>query len=199
MSDAVQCLRRIAARAAAGESLDSADGVWLAQSIGKYLEGAYLGVTLDSAFEIEPAWWVGERHHRKGKMIYDFSRCYCGHGDFSERLRVLTNEFGRYDRRLWPIDRERGLSPAFVGTPRESLFDIFKFCGGEVPTSAKQLGRILLSHCERNGSDGHVTPLPMSKTRCDSPDRNGDDNAIRQHSKASERRRAGGRRQGSAG
>jgi hypothetical protein len=180
--------------------LDDADGIWLAQSIGNYLEGAHLGVTLDAACEVESAWWTGERRRRKGEMIHEFSRCYCGHGDFSERLRVLTNEFVRYDRRLWPIDRERGLSSAFVGTPRESLFDIFKFCGGEVPTSAKQLGRILLSHCERGGSDGHVTPLPMSKTSCDSPDRTtGDDNAIRQHSKASERRRARGRRQGSAG
>lgn len=140
---AIARLRRFAQGQPTAADLD-----WLAECANTYLATASMGVTLDAAVGVaarpgSSPWWIAENRDRRDDLIRRFADIAFPMSAPSERAALLAKEFKKYSDSSWPRERRNGISQCYAGTPRETLFKIFKTSDGIVPMSKKQISSIL--------------------------------------------------------
>lgn len=119
------------------------DGFWLARMIETYLDSAADGARLDELLDLVAApggesWWRIARRAERDAALRALARQTGGNAC------QVAAMIGRYEGSAWPRDRALTAAPArYAGTPRQHLFEAFRATDGQVPTSPKQLRRIL--------------------------------------------------------
>jgi len=138
MTSAADRLRRIAdlAPGALGD-----DGVWLAAMINDHFAARGLTATdrRNEALQRLAAELVLPETNLAGRVA-------------AVRAAIRRYQSGRWQR----SDRWREtMPPEYAGRPEEHLFAAFHASGGKVPSSPKQLGRVLLSPGNHKRTAGH--------------------------------------------
>jgi hypothetical protein len=154
-------LHRIAQLARLGVLGD--DGGWFAAGIEFRVAE---GWSLDRALTLA---WSNECRARRDDVLCEFAARYCREDLLSRCAAQLANEIKLYERGTWRHDRNRAELPvAYIGAPRELLFLAFRQNESiephrGMPSSTKQLERILLSHSAGDRIFRHDPPISMSK------------------------------------
>lgn len=121
MSDAIQRLSRIAARAAAGEAL-GADGPWLADVIDQM----FVGVEFQLAARLNTGWWRATFRSRRDQAIRALCVLVCPNGTLSDKIAVVIKEFRDYREGWRRRDQHKVVSPySDPKVPEFWLFAIF--------------------------------------------------------------------------
>lgn len=148
----VERLRRVAARAAAGEPLGE-DGPWLAEGLRFYLEAASQGATLDDALGVsrsagQEAWWTAEARARRDGIIRDLAAHHYAGLPTNRAATAIAQEARRYLGAGWIRDRHSIVMPAGCeGTIRGYLWQAMK-AAERFPVSIRQIASILSSDPE---------------------------------------------------
>lgn len=122
-------LRQIAAAASAGQSIAPEDAAWLGAAIGRYLDAAALGLSLEDVFGITPAagqssWWRVEARERRNAALRELRERHFGSLDIPKAAR----EIGHLVRQ---VSREPGAS---------SDPDVARLAGQAASAGAAMLG-----------------------------------------------------------
>jgi hypothetical protein len=200
--EAIDLLCYVAAGLRAGVLGDA--GVRFAGGLEAYLKNAPVGLTLDRAMgvNVEPGgspWWVELACKRRDDLLVEYARRFCLPATAAASL---TDALRAYERRSWPRDRgSREMPPEYAGKHRELLYRAFRenesVAPGRMPTSHKQLRRILASNCGAKQNQGHeISPfrVPAAAATSASKPRGHDHVGSEENPKPVERRRRSGRR-----
>jgi hypothetical protein len=147
MSNVDQCLRRIAAHAAAGEALGD-DGPWLSEVVYRILAG----VPFETAIGRAPGWWRSDAQRRLRYAMARIADLVAPGGTATERADAIRAERRRYEPVWNRRDQYRGEPPTSNETSLAYWLFVMFQAGASlkgdsradiVPDSTKQIKRIL--------------------------------------------------------
>lgn len=107
MSDRVRVaiarLRRIVGAVTAGDALAPGDAAWLGAAIGRYINEASAGVTLEDAFDLTPPsgqaiWWRVESRERRNAAIRELRERHFATIEISKAAREIVRLLQRVSR-----------------------------------------------------------------------------------------------------
>ncbi len=135
--DNVDRIQRVAQALASRSVVADDDALWLAGGLLRFLEGEDFEVAIGLPLAGTP-WRLRAAQAKRNELLGELAARQFPDGS----ARAIASALKRYATTSWP--RERSLAaprPATVGTSAELLWKIFQI--GNVPESAKQIGRIL--------------------------------------------------------
>ena len=138
------------------------DGEWLARNLGRYLD-ARGAMTLDEALGLvagagRAPWWQAERLAKRDAALRGLALLMP-----AATVADIAVTLARYETTAWRRDSALLAAPAdYIATPRGAMFEAFRAGDGKVPTSEKQLRRILLQ-----GHETHSFDVPPSPQNCE--------------------------------
>jgi hypothetical protein len=147
MLSEVAQLREIARRARAGQPLGDDLGIWLADSLQKFLE--HRCGSMDDALGLRAArggvpWWLEEAIRRRNEALQGLAREHYPGMTPARQAKLIRAASVRFVA-VWPRERDLPAPPArYARTPREWLWRAFK-SGAPMPLGERQL-RTLLGH-----------------------------------------------------
>ena len=145
------------------------DGEWLSERLDAYL-AARGATTLDEALGLvagagRAPWWAAERLARRDAALRELALLMP-----AATIAEIATMLARYETTAWCRDSALLAAPAdYSATPRGAMFAAFRAGDGSVPTSAKQLRRILSQGHENRSFDVPRSPQNCETTKKEQP------------------------------
>jgi hypothetical protein len=141
MSEPVDRLRRLATRA----SELGADGAWLAERLGEYLNTA-AEITLDDCLGLrpeqsQPSWRTVDRRRRREELIRRLVAERCPNLTRHQQAKTLAEELRRYQSTAWVRDRHSENPPTGYSRSHVLMFKISQL--GEAPNSWRAIWQVI--------------------------------------------------------